>query len=266
MRKFITTLLLIPTLLSATPTSLYWTNVTTEIQSTGMLHFGSNDFFSVENRRYRSQRFPTDLGLTYGAFEYNNVKCEIGVDYFAATDDPWYFNTKLGIEQDILFCGAPSFSIGIYNVGTRHKTLWGRSYCTNLSSRTDQNIVYLNVGRELFSNFYLYAGYYHINKAFGTPQSFQTGFSYSFLKQTHCDKREYFRWFIVGDWASGNNIQSGGGVGIVHNFTPDINLLTGPVFFNSAKFNGSWKWTVQLNITMDLLGQGQSGATNTPEN
>ena len=39
-------------------------------------------------------------------------------------------------------------------------------------------------------------------------------------------------------------------------FTKDIFLLTGPMWFNDAGYNGSWKWTVQLDInTPQLFGK-----------
>ena len=40
----------------------------------------------------------------------------------------------------------------------------------------------------------------------------------------------------------------GGGVGIYTYFTPDISLLTGPVWFNDTTLNGNLLWTIQLDI------------------
>jgi hypothetical protein len=47
--------------------------------------------------------------------------------------------------------------------------------------------------------------------------------------------------------ASGKNF-IGGGVGLYVYFTPDIDLLMGPVWFHDARLNGDMKWTVQLDI------------------
>jgi hypothetical protein len=39
-------------------------------------------------------------------------------------------------------------------------------------------------------------------------------------------------------------------VGLYYYFTKNIDLLTGPVWFNDEGINGKWKWTVQLDINL----------------
>jgi hypothetical protein len=36
-------------------------------------------------------------------------------------------------------------------------------------------------------------------------------------------------------------------------FTPDISILTGPVWFNSRKIHGDWKWSVQIDISFSVF-------------
>jgi hypothetical protein len=35
-------------------------------------------------------------------------------------------------------------------------------------------------------------------------------------------------------------------------FTPQIDLLVGPVWFNDRSINGSMKWTTQLDVNFDF--------------
>ena len=58
---------------------------------------------------------------------------------------------------------------------------------------------------------------------------------------THLGLDDYF---TVG----GDNAIGGGGAGVYYFFTPDISLLTGPVWFNDPGINGRMKWTTQLDI------------------
>ena len=68
-------------------------------------------------------------------------------------------------------------------------------------------------------------------------------------------KDEYNRLVLAADYASGNNVLGGGGVGVYYYFTKDISLLTGPVWFNEQDINGKWKWTIQLDINVDVLSK-----------
>ncbi len=66
---------------------------------------------------------------------------------------------------------------------------------------------------------------------------------------------EYNKLVLAADYASGNNVIGGGGVGVYYYFTKDISLLTGPVWFNEQDINGKWKWTIQLDINVDVLSK-----------
>lgn len=59
--------------------------------------------------------------------------------------------------------------------------------------------------------------------------------------------REYSKFVFAADCASEKNYISGG-FGLYIYFTKDIDVLTGPVWFNEKDTNGSWKWTTQLDI------------------
>lgn len=226
--------------LEATPSSLFWTNCTTEVQECGVPHLDVDTYFTVFNRINHGEQLPTDVGLLIGIFSWRELHGEAGIDYLGGTDYPFFFNTKVGIEENKLFKYAPSMSVGIFNIGTRTRT----------SKRTNQNVVDLVVGKELpkFGG-HLYIGGYVGTKALGpTRGGFMIGYEKKFCKAKFCDDEEYFKWAFAFDYASGKNAIGGGGFCLEYFFTPKIYLQTGPVWFGDAHINGRWKWGMQLNF------------------
>lgn len=226
----------------ATPTSLFWTDCITDVLETGSGHIDVDNFFTVFNRRGHGQFFNPDVGFLVGLFTWQDLSIEAGIDYLGGADDPLFFNGKMGMKEDKLFKNAPSFSFGIFNLGTRTKTKF----------RTNQNVIDFILGKS-FEHFLidnLYIGGYSGSRALGkVRQGFMVGATKNFCKDKDCNKKEYYKWEIAGDWASGNNFLGGGGIAIIHYFTPEISIETGPVWFNTEQFNGKWKWSVQVDIT-----------------
>ena len=242
----LTLFLIIAANVQGTPTPLFWTFCNTDIQATGVLHFSQIDYFTVFNRRGHGQIFPLDIGLTYGLFTWNQISAEVGVDYFGGNDDPLYFNGKIGVKEDVLFCAAPAFNIGIFNVGTRHRG----------HRRTDQNVVDIIFGKTLpdWLGGRIFAGAYSGSRRLGkNRQGFMVGYDLSFCKAIYCEGVEYYKWIFCADYASGKNTIGGGGVSLCYLFTPDIFLQTGPVWFNDARINGTWKWSVQFNVNIPVV-------------
>lgn len=232
--------------IQASPISLFWTNCTTEVVNPGDGRINVDNFFSVFNRRGRGESFNPDVGFSVGLFEWQRVKFEAGIDYLGGADDPLYFNTKGSLGENQLFKHAPSISLGILNVGTR----------THTKNRTNQNVLELVIGKT-FEHFLvdeLYIGGYSGSKALGkTRQGFMIGAIKNFYKTKDCEGREYYRLQLSADWQSGSNFLGGGGASISYYFTPNIYLQTGPVGFNTARYNGSWKWSTQIDITFPLF-------------
>jgi hypothetical protein len=62
---------------------------------------------------------------------------------------------------------------------------------------------------------------------------------------------------FIADYASGNNAFGayGGGIGLF--FTPAIDILTGPVWFNDSKlykasYGTDFMWTIQLDVDLEF--------------
>lgn len=78
-------------------------------------------------------------------------------------------------------------------------------------------------------------------------EGFMIGWDKGFYPVKEAD-RQFNRFMLAADYASGDNAIGGGGVGLYAFFTPDVSLLMGPVWFNDKDLNGDYKWTVQLDI------------------
>jgi hypothetical protein len=246
MKKIILLLCLNFLVLDATPSSVFWTICTTDVYDTGTGHLDEDNYFTVFNKRRHGQFFPPDTGLEFGIFSFKDIKVEAGADYLGGTDDPLFFNIGAALDEDKLFNHSPSIKLGLFDVGTSYRK----------NHRTNFNIVDLIIGKTLPDPIggKLCIGAFTGSRALGkNQQGFMVSYQHSFCPAKYCDDKEYFKWVLCGDYASGKNFIGGGGVGIYYYFTPDISILTGPVWFNSATLNGKWKWSTQIDISFAVF-------------
>ena len=235
------------TIASATPSTTYWTPGTTDIQGYGVPHITYDSYFTVFKKGEKKGDFPTDVGLTIGVLPFEKLQMEVGVDLLEPSDDPLFFNAKIGTPEGALFKGSPAINLGIFNVGTQ---------TSKDKARTDQNIGHLLFGKTIPVLGRLFAGPYLGNasvlknsKGETDNYGFMVGFDRGFLPTKDKAGNEFNRVVVAADYASGKNA-IGGGVGLYYYFTKDIDLLTGPVWFNDQGINGGWKWTMQLDINI----------------
>src|SRR3990172_6139371 len=140
----------------ATPSTTYWTPATTDIQGYGIPHITYDTYFTVFKKGEKKGDFPTDVGLTIGVLPYEKVQLEVGIDLLEPTDDPLFFNAKIGTPENALFKGSPAVNLGIFNVGTQ---------TSKDKVRTDQNIGFLMFGKSIPGLGRLFAGPYLGNAA-----------------------------------------------------------------------------------------------------
>jgi hypothetical protein len=228
----------------ATPSTTYWTPMVMDIQAYKVGHLGIDNYFTVNKKADSGEQgaFPTDVGLTVGVLPFEKIQMEIGIDALYPSDNPYYFNAKIGAPEGALFSGAPAIQIGIFNVGTKKNV-------------TDQDIVYGVIGKTIPVLGRLSAGPYIGNSkvlvnANGEKENtgYMVAFDHGLMTVKDSAGNEYSKWVFAADYASGKNALGGGGFGTYYYFTKDISLLTGPVWFNEKAINGAWKWTTQLDI------------------
>jgi hypothetical protein len=228
----------------ATPSTTYWTPCVSDIQPYGVWHVGIDNYFTLLTKTTDSPAagaFATDVGLTVGVIPSGPLQAEVGIDLLEPTNDPAFFNGKIGVPEGTLFAGAPSLGLGVFNVGFNQST-------------QGQNIMYLMVGKDLGSAGRLHASPYYTGRfsalGLGTDDTgWMLGYDKGFLPVKDFSG-EYSKWVFAADYASGSNALGGGGAGLYYYFTKTISLLTGPVFFNNQAINGKWKWTAQLDINI----------------
>lgn len=228
----------------ATPSSTVWTNMTLDIQAYGVVHLGV-DNYSTAFRKTSSggASFPTDYGVTVGVLPFEKFQMELGVDFIEATDNPVYFNLKMGAPEGALFDGAPALQVGLFNVGTKKDV-------------TDQNVVDVVIGKSFAGIGRLSAGPYWGNEKVlvdGAGRKENTGFMVAFDRGFHAvpgPGGEFNRFVVAADFASGDNAIGGGSVGLYTYLTKDVSLLLGHVWFNDERVNGKPKWTVQLDVNL----------------
>jgi hypothetical protein len=222
----------------ATPSTTYWTPSVSDIQPFGIWHLGVDNYFTVDRKADSGQQgsLPADLGVTVGILPFKKLQMEVGVDALYASDNPYYFNAKIGTPENSIFAGSPALNVGIFNVGTKR-------------GETDYNIADFIVGRTLPWNLgRVHAGGYTGNRkllvsAGGIKE--EAGWMVGYDRAVIKDKV-----LFAADYASGDNAIGGGGAGIYYFFSKDVSLLVGPVWFNDREINGHMKWTVQLDINL----------------
>lgn len=233
---FALTFTLISLNLFATPTSIFWTNCTTDVQAKGTYHIDVDNYFSMGNRTKNGSSFPVDIGLLTGLFSYEGLGAEAGLDYLGGVSDPFYFNGKIALSEGRLFERSPSCSIGVFNLGTTHDT--------------NQAVVDAVLGTTLPMDLgRFFAGVYTGKRAIGKHRSgWMVGYQKGFCNAKDAKGADYSKWEFNADFASNKNAIGGGGAALTYYFTPSINLETGPVWFNDTRLNGRWKWSLQLGI------------------
>ena len=246
----------------ATPSTTYWTPMTPDIQPFGVLHIGVDNYFTInKNTRAGGGSFPTDVGLTMGVLPFEKLQMEVGIDYLQPENwvpdqyhvSPYSFNAKLGSPEGVLFKESPALYVGYFGGGFAHHNV--------PSNLTSLDTFYFAIGKTIPYIGRISAGPYSgssrslVNK-YGNKDNtgWMVAFDRGFLPVKDKDgKDEYNKIVLAADYASGNNVIGGGGVGVYYYFTKDISLLTGPVWFNEQDINGKWKWTIQLDINVDVL-------------
>jgi hypothetical protein len=254
----------------ATPSTTYWSPMTPDIQPFGVLHIGVDNYFTVgKNTRAGGGSFPTDVGLTMGVLPFEKLQMEVGIDMLEPENwepsgnqfhvSPYSYNAKLGSPEGVLFKESPALYVGYFAGGFAHHNV--PSNLTALDTfygtigKTIPYIGRISVGPYIGNSRTLVNGYGNKDNT-GWMAAWDHGFFPVMAKgKDGKEELDYNKIVLAADYISGNNVLGGGGVGVYYYFTKDISLLTGPVWFNEQNINGKWKWTIQLDINVDVLSK-----------
>jgi hypothetical protein len=225
----------------ATPSSEFWTNITTDIQGFGVLHIGVDNYTTVLKKSDDGAgSFPTDIAVTVGVLPFSVVQMEIGADLLEPSDAPLYFNAKIALPENAVSPLLPSAALGMYNIGPEHP---------------QQNVIYAALGKTVPVLGRLFIGAYRAaNDLFGDENSgLAIAFDRGFLPATCAGQAEYNRLLLTADFATSDNPLGGGGMGIAWYFNKNVSILFGPVFFTNTAINGQWKWTIQFDANVPII-------------
>jgi hypothetical protein len=208
----------------------------TDVQPVGTINLGVDNYTTVfKQPKDGGHSLPVDIGATLGVLETSFFHAELGVDLKEATDDPIFFNAKLGMKEDSLGKYFPAIAIGGYDFGTKPDT-------------TAFNIMYLEMAKTMSSVGRFTVGYYAGNDKFLKDVKLKKekdGFLFSF-DRTIAEISEKL-WFAV-DYMSGNNLYGGVSAGVSWKFSPKINALLGYTTYNERKVAGEDTVTIQFNM------------------
>jgi hypothetical protein len=222
--------------------------MTMDIQGHKVFHITYDSYFTVFRKgEDGAGDFPTDYGLTVGILPFEKIQMEVGIDFFEPNDFPLFFNAKIGAPENVLFKNSPALQLGLVSAGTERDV-------------TNQNIVYFVIGKTIPDVGRITGGPYAGNGSVlrdstGSKENkgFMLAFDRGFMPVKDGSGNEFNRFVFAADYASGDNALGAGGFGLYYYFTKDIDLLTGPVWFNDEGVNGHWKWTIQLDINLPRI-------------
>src|SRR3990172_382135 len=180
----------------ATPSTTYWTPMVMDIQPYKVVHLGIDNYFTKTKKAASGEQgaFPTDIGLTMGVLPGEKIQMEIGIDALYPSDNPYYFNAKIGAPEGTLFKGAPALQVGIFNVGTKKDV-------------TNQDIVYGVIGKTIPGVGRLTAGPYIGNSKVllatdGTKENtgYMVAFDRGFKPAKDAAGNEYNKFVFAADY------------------------------------------------------------------
>ncbi len=216
-----------PAKAGATASTQIW-NPSTDIQKSGTVHFGIDNYFSIADNKNNPYMIYPDVGVTVGVLKY----LEVGFDLIEPTADPLYFNLKLGLPES----GArPALALGAFNFGTKKDV-------------TDCNMVYGLAARTFPTVGRISLGYYtglNENLFLDENGDKQAGGVIATWDKTLTDKI----WASV-DYASGQSWYGSLSFGCSYAFSPNVSVVFGYVLFNNDKVVPNHTFTTQVDINI----------------
>ena len=211
----------------ATPSTQIW-NPSTDIQKSGTVHLGIDNYFSLVKNATKPYQINPDLGVTVGLLKY----LEVGIDMIQPSPDPFYFNFKLGLpESDVI----PALAIGGCNIGTK-KDVTNYNMIYGVAAKT-----FPVIGRLSF-------GYYQgLNKDLFLDQN---GKKVNNGIIATWDKALSDKIWASIDYASGNSWYGSLSLGGSYAFSSNVSVIVAYVIFNNSKVVPNNTLTTQLDINL----------------
>jgi hypothetical protein len=227
----------------ATPSTDFWTPATSYVQPYLVPHLTYDSYFGERGQ------YPVDTGVTIGVLPWEKLQGEVGFDLFYPnkTKTALLLNAKLAVPEGALGEKAPGLSLGVQNIGFEKDV-------------NDLFLVHATVAKTFGSLGNLAVGaYYGVNDKLLLSSSGAKNRAGAMVAYTSpdivIDLPGLNKIVVVADAMTGKNALGAVGGGLSFNFTPSIDVITGPVFFLDKALQpggSSMLWTVQLDVDFDL--------------
>lgn len=230
----------------ATSSTTFWSPATTYVQPYLVPHVTYDSYVAEKGA------LQNDYGLTIGFLPFEKLQGEVGVDSFlpGLAKKNVYLNGKLVIPENAFSSYQPGISFGVVGAGLEKDV-------------SDFNILHAEIGKTfpIVGNLVV-GGYYGLNEDLlvsfdGKKQ--QAGLMAAWTSpDLVVNLPGLTKVNFIADLQTGKNVFGAWGAGIGLYFTPAIDILMGPVFFNDkdlAKntFGTDFMWSVQLDIDVDVI-------------
>jgi len=219
-------------LVFATPSTQIWIP-STDIQDVGVIHLG------VDNYNTLSKDSAADVGsslvnygLTTGIVPSEKFGVEVGVDWREASDDPLYFNTKIGVNEGVMFEGSPSIAFGGYEFGTK-------------SDATDYNIFYGLVAKTLGDVGRFSVGYYSGNDKLLVDKDGNKDESGVLASWDRSFGDKY--WAAV-DYMGGENSYGAFSFGVSYALSDKASFIVGYDIYNNSDLEDTMTFQLDINF------------------
>jgi hypothetical protein len=233
---------------SATPSTTVWTPATTYTQPYLVPHLTYDTYVAERGGLLNT------YGLTLGVLPpAAKLQGEIGFDLFypgITTADGLQLNGKLTLPEGLAGTWQPALSVGIANAGFEKGVSDYHLLHATLSKATPLGTLgvggYYGAGTES-----LWLG------SDGTAE--RAGFMASYVSpDIKIGLPGLEKMSLLADVSTGNNWMGAVGAAAALYFTPNVALLTGPVFFldrdlYSAGYGSDWMWTAQIDVDIPFM-------------
>ncbi|HEX9399826.1 MAG TPA: hypothetical protein VF912_06915 [Anaeromyxobacter sp.] len=230
----------------ATSSTTFWTPATTYTQPYLVPHFTYDSYVAEKGG------LQNDYGLEVGVLPFEKLQGEVGIDSFlpGLAKNNLYLNGKLTIPEGAFAKLQPGVSVGVVGVGFKKDV-------------SDYNVLHAEIAKTfpVVGNVAV-GGYYGLNDKLFVSSKGKTEQGGLMASWTSPDivlnLPGLNKIVFLADVQTGNNVFGAIGAGVGLYFTPAIDILTGPVFFNDSAlmknaYGSDFMWSIQLDVDFDLM-------------
>ncbi len=218
-------------LVLATPSTQIWIP-STDIQDFGVVHFGADTYNTLSKNAANGGGALVNYGLTTGIVPSEKFGIEVGVDWREASEDPLYLNTKIGVNEGVMFEGSPSIAIGGYEFGTK-------------SDATDYNIFYGLAAKTLGNAGRISIGYYSGNDKLLVDKNGKKDESGILASWDRSFGDKY--WAAI-DYMGGENSYGALSFGVSYALSDDASFIVGYDIYNNSTLEDTMNFQIDVNF------------------